>query len=148
MKPIPPTVRALDADGSEFFLDSRGLAFRADSSRVPELDGPPAERDLMICPTCDGNTYVGDIGMGNERYCPTCRGAGTVNSVPPAPTLDRGEVARVLADAFRRDRRMQCATEFAIASNRLDARCDAYEEIADSLGIRSEFDALTRGGGA
>lgn len=41
-KPTPPCVRALDADGSEFFLDARGLAWRCDSSRVPELDGPPA----------------------------------------------------------------------------------------------------------
>jgi hypothetical protein len=44
-KPTPPCVRALDADGSEFWLDRNGLAWRADSSRVPELDGPAIPTD-------------------------------------------------------------------------------------------------------
>lgn len=28
-----------------------------------------------FCPTCDGNTYVGVIGV-NARTCPACAGAG------------------------------------------------------------------------
>ena len=39
--PIGPFVTARDADGSEFFLDANGLAWRADRTRVAELDGPP-----------------------------------------------------------------------------------------------------------
>ena len=111
MKPIPPTVRALDADGSEFFMDSTGRAFRADSSRVPELDGPPS------------------------------------------PTLDRAEVVRVLAAAW-------IALQATLAWNlrdpkgsrvRNDSRLDemrGIEASATALGIRAEFDALVRGGGA
>lgn len=42
-KIVGPTVRALDADGSEFWLDANGLAWRADRSRVPELDSVPVD---------------------------------------------------------------------------------------------------------
>lgn len=61
-KPTPPCVRALDADGtppvppfspeardadgSKFRIDATGRAFRLDSSRVPELDGPPSSAPL------------------------------------------------------------------------------------------------------
>ena len=46
--PLPPLREARDADGSTFWLDARGLAFRVDQTRLPELDGPP----LSPCPTC------------------------------------------------------------------------------------------------
>ena len=46
MKPTQPTVRAVDGGGNEFWLDANGLAFRADCSRAPELDGPPLHAPL------------------------------------------------------------------------------------------------------
>lgn len=104
LKPTPPCVRALDADGSEFWMDARGLAWRADSSRVPELDGPPAG---------------------------------------PA-ALDRAAVVRVLATEYRANGLLLSAIKCKITANRLEARCDAYEEVADSLGLRAEFDAACK----
>ena len=110
-RPLPPTVRALDADGSEFWLDAAGRAFRADSSRVPELDGPAS-----------------------------------------AAPLDRGEVVRVLAERYA-----FTLSEAAIAYNGpIDAECAAQswrdrgcevQAVATELGLRAEFDALTREGG-
>ena len=109
-KPVPPTVRALDADGSEYWLDAAGRAYRADSSRVPELDGPPA------------------------------------------PTLERAEVARVLAATWTA---LQATLDWDLRDPkgsrvRNERRLDemrGIEASATALGLRAEFDALTRGGG-
>ena len=92
--------RITDPEHGEVYIGQDGLARLADSTRVPELDGPAAR------------------------------------------TLDRGEVLRVLEAAHRFDRRMQCATENTMAANRLDARCNAYAQIADELGFTdAEWDA-------
>ena len=39
--PVGPFVTAHDVKHGEFFLDANGLAWRADRTRVAELDGPP-----------------------------------------------------------------------------------------------------------
>lgn len=33
---------------------------------------------LQFCPECDGNTYLGRIGV-DERTCPTCKGKGLID---------------------------------------------------------------------
>ena len=33
---------------------------------------------VQFCPTCDGQTYLGDIGSGQEHTCPTCQGRGLI----------------------------------------------------------------------
>ncbi len=53
---------ARDADGSEFFIeDSTGRAFRADRSRVPELDTVPFYREPI--PSQSVNVDNGRLAM-------------------------------------------------------------------------------------
>jgi len=135
-KPTPPCIRALDADGSEFFMDARGLAWRADSSRVPELDGPAAAPDAVRCRYSDCRHP--EANEAERVTCPDCRAD---LGLPP---LDRAEVVRVLATEYRANGLLLSAIKCKITANRLEARCDAYEEVADSLGLRAEFDAACK----
>ncbi len=41
---------------------------------------------MRFCPECDGNTYLGQVGV-DERRCPTCAGKGMIEeNQPPFPT--------------------------------------------------------------
>ncbi len=139
-KPTPPCVRALDADGSEFWMDARGLAWRSDSSRVPELDGPPA--GLHTCPG-----YCLECVTGVDRR----NGHGMRATSSSAAPLDRAEVVRALAAAWKqangfipeRVRTMSGAMCETVDSTELAAlnRCGAIEGLSSALGLRAEFDA-------
>lgn len=111
MKPIPPTVRALDADGSEFFLDSTGRAFRADSSRVPDLDGPAAVDAASVADTARALAEkwavakrVRDCFLENDHGY--ARGVGRMQGIESAaracgPQVEAAFRALVTGDASR-----------------------------------------------
>jgi hypothetical protein len=77
--PVPPLVEARDADGSSFWLDALGHAYRCDRSRAVELDGPPGDpvlpagvviRAVMLY-ACNREPFewVADVWPGrDDRY--------------------------------------------------------------------------------
>lgn len=165
-KPTPPCVRAKDADGSEFFLDARGLAWRADSSRVPELDGPA----VGMCAGCGCRGYHVDTTAGEvigpdgactrvaprgsrllmvdergELQCDDCAALATNPDAAPTPApLDRSEVVRALASELVEAGSKVTGLGRKVDALRYNGKRLVIESIAYRLGLRAEFDAACK----
>lgn len=109
--------------------------------------------NLKFCPTCDGNTYLGSIGQGDERRCPECDGAGLVSaSSVPDPVAD---TARELADKYRHARAVSDVRSIGtgnisatgLVRGRALLEMETIKDAARACGIQVEaaFNALLTG---